>query len=71
MAKALSIDLRERVLKAVDGGLSCRQAADRFGVSAPVALTSRSALSGSAQTPRLTRFWVTLGRAVEPPAYAC
>jgi transposase len=33
MAKALSIDLRERVLKAVDGGLSCRQAAERFGVS--------------------------------------
>ena len=38
MAKALSIDLRERVLKAVDGGLSCRQAADRFGVSASSAI---------------------------------
>jgi transposase len=38
MAKALSIDLRERVLKAVDGGLSRRQAADRFGVSASSAI---------------------------------
>ena len=34
MAKALSVDLRCRVLAAVDGGLSCRQAAVRFGVSA-------------------------------------
>ena len=38
MAKALSIDLRERVLKAVDGGLSYRQAAERFGVSASSAI---------------------------------
>jgi transposase len=38
MAKALSIDLRERVVKAVDGGLSCRQAAERFGVSASSAI---------------------------------
>lgn len=41
MAKALSIDLRERVLKAVDGGLSCRQAADRFEVSASSAIRWR------------------------------
>ena len=41
MVKALSIDLRERVLKAVDGGLSCRQAADRFGVSASSAIRWR------------------------------
>jgi transposase len=38
MAKALSIDLRERVLNAVDGGLSCRRAAERFGVSASSAI---------------------------------
>ena len=38
MAKALSIDLRQRVLAAVDGGLSCRQAAERFGVSAASAI---------------------------------
>ena len=34
MAKALSVDLRCRVLAAIDGGLSCRQAAIQFGVSA-------------------------------------
>ena len=33
MPKPLSYDLRSRVLAAVDGGLSCRQAAERFGVS--------------------------------------
>src|SRR3954453_21611490 len=34
MPKALSFDLRSRVLAAIDEGLSCRQAATRFGVSA-------------------------------------
>ena len=34
MAKALSLDLRTRVLAAVDEGASHRQAAARFGVSA-------------------------------------
>jgi transposase len=38
MARALSIDLRERVLAAVDGGMSCRQAAGRFGVAASSAI---------------------------------
>jgi transposase len=33
MAKALSVDFRERVVAAVDGGLSRNQAAKRFGVS--------------------------------------
>lgn len=33
MSKALSIDLRVRVLKAVAAGASHREAADRFGVS--------------------------------------
>ena len=33
MPKPLSFDLRSRVLAAVDGGLSCRQAAGHFGVS--------------------------------------
>ncbi len=32
MARALSDDLRSRVLKASDGGMSARQAAARFGV---------------------------------------
>ena len=34
MSRALSLDLRERVLAAVAGGLSHRAAAQRFGVSA-------------------------------------
>ena len=38
MATALSNDLRQRVLAAVDGGMSCRQAAQRFGVSAASAI---------------------------------
>ena len=38
MATALSNDLRRRVLAAVDGGMSCRQAAERFGVSASSAI---------------------------------
>ena len=38
MARELSNDLRERVVKAVDGGMSCRQAAERFGVSASSAI---------------------------------
>lgn len=33
MPKPLSFDLRTRVLAAVEAGLSCRQAAERFGVS--------------------------------------
>ncbi len=31
MGRALSRDLRDRVVAAVEGGLSCRQAAERFG----------------------------------------
>lgn len=38
MANALSVDLRKRVVAAVDGGMSCRQAAIRFGVSASSAI---------------------------------
>jgi transposase len=34
MAEPPSMDLRERVLAAVAGGVSCRQAAERSGVSA-------------------------------------
>ena len=42
MSKALSLDLRTRVLAAVAGGLSCRQAALRFGVSASSAIRWRA-----------------------------
>ena len=38
MARALSIDLRRRVIAAIVGGLSCRQAAERFGVSPSTAI---------------------------------
>ena len=42
MSKALSVDLRERVVAAIDGGVSCRQAAERFGVSASSAIRWRA-----------------------------
>lgn len=38
MAKSLSNDLRERLVSAVDGGLSRRAAAKRFGVAASTAI---------------------------------
>ncbi|MFC7539490.1 hypothetical protein ACFQU2_42430 [Siccirubricoccus deserti] len=38
MSKALSVDLRERVVAAVATGASCRAAAARFGVSASSAI---------------------------------
>ena len=38
MSKALSVDLRERVVRAVTEGASCRTAAARFGVSASSAI---------------------------------
>ena len=38
MAKALSNDLRSRVIEGIDRGLSRRQAAERFGVSASSAI---------------------------------
>jgi transposase len=38
MARALSLDLRKRVVEAVARGMSCHQAAARFGVSASSAV---------------------------------
>jgi len=38
MAQALSMDLRSRLLAAIDGGLSCRAAATRFGVAPSTAI---------------------------------
>jgi len=38
MAKSLSIDLRKRVVAAIASGMSRRQAAERFGVSAASAI---------------------------------
>ncbi len=42
MAKALSLDLRRRVADAIEHGLSYRQAAERFGVSASSAIRCRA-----------------------------
>jgi transposase len=42
MSKALSVDLRDRVIAAIEGGMSCREAAARFGVSASSAIRWRS-----------------------------
>ena len=42
MSKALSVDLRDRVIAAIEDGMSCRQAAARFGVSAASAIRWRS-----------------------------
>jgi hypothetical protein len=38
MAQALSMDLRARLLAAVDSGLSCRASAARFGVAPSTAI---------------------------------
>jgi len=38
MSKALSLDLRSRVEAAIAAGTSCRQAVERFGVSAASAI---------------------------------
>ena len=39
MGKPYSIDLRKRVAAAVEGGLSCHQAAERFGIGVNTAIT--------------------------------
>jgi transposase len=38
MTTPLSLDLRERLVAVVDGGMSCRAAARRFGVAASTAI---------------------------------
>ena len=42
MSKALSIDLRDRVIAAIEGGMSCGQAAALFVVSPASAIRRRS-----------------------------
>ena len=55
MGKPLSLDLRERVVAAVDGGLSRRKAAERFGVSIASAIrwTSLRHRTGELRPQRL------------------
>ncbi len=38
MTAALSLDLRKRVIGAIEAGASCRQAAERFGIGAASAI---------------------------------
>ena len=38
MARALSLDLRERVIAAIEEGASCRTAAERFSVGVATAI---------------------------------
>ena len=53
MARPLSLDLRERVVDAVGKGMSCRQAAARFGVSASSAIRwGAQVRAGVALAPR-------------------
>lgn len=33
MTKPLSLDLRQRVIAAIEAGMSCRAAAERFGIA--------------------------------------
>ena len=54
MARALSLDLRQRVVAAIADGISCRQAAARLGVSASSAIRWR-ALERTTGTPAAKR----------------
>jgi transposase len=79
MSKALSLDRRTRVLAAIAGGLSCRQAALRFGVSASSAIRWRvlerrhgdarpKALGGDRRSGRIeARAGLILGLVEETP----
>ncbi len=55
MARAYSLDLRERVVAAVLGGLSCEAAASRFAVSESSAIkwTRRKRETGSAAPDKM------------------
>ncbi len=52
MARALSEDLRSRVLKASDGGMSARQTAARFGVGISSAIRWVARAKIGERTPR-------------------
>jgi transposase len=51
MAKSLSVDLRKRVIVAIQSGASCRQAAMRFGVSASSAIRWHRLSKGKGDLP--------------------
>lgn len=51
MTKPLSLDLRQRVIAAIEAGMSCRTAAARFGIAPSVAV-------------KLRRLWLETGSVV-------
>lgn len=54
MVKSLPVDLRERVIVAIQAGSPCRQAATRFGVSASSAIRwHRLSKGNGVVTPQL------------------
>ena len=55
MARAYSLDLRERAVAAVERGASCRAAADRFGISVAsvVKWAQRARQTGSAAAKKM------------------
>ena len=55
MAQTLSRDLRDRVVAAIEDGLSCRAAASRFGVSASSAIRWRQLLLRQGHTEAMPR----------------
>lgn len=55
MAQALSMDLRSRVIKAIEGGLSCRAAALQFGISAATAVRWRARHKRTGQFEAMAR----------------
>lgn len=62
MGRALSHDLRERVLKASKSGLSARKCAERFGVAASTAIrwidrAAKGETAPRARTARVSRLW--------------
>lgn len=55
MARALSVDLRDRVVAAIAGGLSRRRAAARFGASAGSAVCWQQVLLGMGRQSQSSR----------------
>ncbi len=55
MASALSVDLRERVVAAIEAGVSRREAARRFAVSPASAVRWRGAFVRAGRTQAVTR----------------
>src|SRR5256885_14817426 len=68
MPKALSFDLRSRVLAAIDAGLSCRQAAARFGVSASSAIRWQGMRRGGGDARPKPQGGDRVSRRTEAPA---